>query len=74
MALPRTFEILEERGLVICGSPDTVSRKLEALFEELPAEYFWLFTYTQLVPQPALMRHFELMTEKVLPNFTDKIS
>ncbi len=73
MKLPKTFELLDERGLVVCGSPDTVSRKLEALFEELPAEYFWLFTYTQLIPQKAMMRHFELLTEKVLPNFTDKI-
>lgn len=72
-ALPRNFEIMEERGLTICGSPDTVTRKLEALLEDLPAEYLWLFTYTQLVPQPAMMRHFELLTEKVLPNITDKI-
>ncbi len=72
-ALPRNFEIMEERGLAIVGSPDTVSRKLEALFEDLPAEYFWLFTYTQLIPQPAMMRHFELLTEKVLPNFTDRV-
>ena len=73
MQLPRTFEIMVERGLTICGSPDTVSRKLEALFRNLPCAYLWLFTYTQLVPQRALMRHFELITEKVLPNFTDKV-
>jgi hypothetical protein len=30
-------------------------------------------TYTQLIPLPRMMRHWELLTEKVLPNFTDKI-
>ena len=62
-----------ERGLTICGSPDTVSRKFEAIFKNLPAEYFWLYTYNELVPHKACMRNFELLTEKVLPNFTDKI-
>jgi alkanesulfonate monooxygenase SsuD/methylene tetrahydromethanopterin reductase-like flavin-dependent oxidoreductase (luciferase family) len=71
--VPNTFESMCDRGLTICGSPDTVSRKLEALFKDLPAEYFWAFTYNELVPQKALMRSFELLTTKVLPRFTDKI-
>ena len=71
--VPNTFESMCDRGLTICGSPDTVSRKLEALFKDLPAEYFWAFIYNELVPQKALMRSFELLTTKVLPRFTDKI-
>ncbi len=67
------FETIEERGLVICGSPDTVTRKLEKLFKDLPCDHFWLFTYNGLIPQNKMMRHFELLTEKVLPNFTGKI-
>lgn len=67
------FKTIEERGLVICGSPETVNRKLEKLFKDLPCDYFWLFTYNGLIPQSKMMRHFELLTEKVLPNFTDKI-
>jgi hypothetical protein len=62
-----------DRGLTICGTPDTVCRKLEALLKDLPAEYLWLFTYNEMIPQKPMMRHFELVTEKVLPNFTDKI-
>ena len=73
MTVQNDFESLEKRGLVICGSPDTVTRKLEALFQELPADYFWMMQYNELVPQPAMMRHLELMTTKVWPRFTDKI-
>ena len=73
MKMQNDFESLEQRGLVICGSPDTVTRKLEALFKELPADYFWMMGYNELVPQKAMMRHLELMTTKVWPRFTDKI-
>ena len=72
-ALPNTFETLSERGLVIHGSPDTVNRKLEALFQALPCDYFWMFSYNGLVPHEAMMRSFELITEKVWPNFTDTV-
>lgn len=71
--IPATFKSMVDRGLTICGTPDTVNRKLEKLLEELPAEYLWLFTYNEMIPQKPMMRHFELITEKVLPNFTDKI-
>ncbi len=67
------FETMEKRGLVICGSPDTVKRKLDKLFVDLPCDYFWLFTYNGLISQKNMMRHFELLTEQVLPHFTDKI-
>jgi alkanesulfonate monooxygenase SsuD/methylene tetrahydromethanopterin reductase-like flavin-dependent oxidoreductase (luciferase family) len=71
--VPNTFESMVDRGLTICGSPDTVSRKLEQLFKDLPAEYFWAYIYNELVPQKAAMRTLELLTTKVLPRFTDKI-
>jgi len=71
--VPNTFESMVDRGLAICGSPDTVSRKLEALFKVLPAEYFWAVMYNELIPQKAMMRSFELLTTKVFPRFTDKI-
>lgn len=72
--VPNNFETMEERGLVICGSPDTIKRKFEKLFTDLPCDYFWLFTYNGLIPQNKMMRHFELLTEQVLPHFTDKVS
>ena len=71
--IPNTFEAMCERGLTICGSPDTVSRKLERLFKDLPCEYFWVFFYTELIPQKAAMRSLELLTTKVFPRVMDKI-
>ena len=70
--VPATFEALSERGLVIHGSPDTVNRKLEALFKQLPVDYFWMFIYNHM-PHAACMKSLELLTEKVWPNFTDSI-
>ncbi len=67
-----SFESLVERGLCIHGSPDTVNRKLEVLFKQLPVDNFWMFIYNHM-PQKASMRNLELLTEKVWPNFTDKI-
>ncbi len=73
MTVQNDFDSLEERGLVICGSPDTVKRKLEALFKELPVDYFWMMNYNELLPQKPMMRHMELMTKQVWPHFTDKV-
>ena len=70
--LPATFETISERGLVIHGSPDTVNRKIETLLDTLPVDYFWIFIYNHM-GHKSVMRSLELLTEKVWPNFTDKI-
>jgi alkanesulfonate monooxygenase SsuD/methylene tetrahydromethanopterin reductase-like flavin-dependent oxidoreductase (luciferase family) len=70
--VPATFEAMVERGLLIHGSPDTVNRKIEDLLKHLPVDYFWMFIYNHM-PHDACMRSLELITEKVWPNFTDKI-
>ena len=70
--VPATFEAMSERGLLIHGSPDTVNRKIEDLLKHLPVDYFWMFIYNHM-PHAACMRSLELITEKVWPNFTDKI-
>jgi len=69
---PATFEAMSERGLVIHGSPDTVNRKIEKLLKDLPVDYFWMFVYNHM-PQAACMKSLKLLTDKVWPNFTDKI-
>lgn len=71
--IPNTFESMCDRGLTLCGSPDTVSRKLDKLLKELPAEYLWVFYYNELIPQKQAMRGLELLTTKVFPRFSDKI-
>jgi alkanesulfonate monooxygenase SsuD/methylene tetrahydromethanopterin reductase-like flavin-dependent oxidoreductase (luciferase family) len=70
--VPNNFDETSKRGLVIHGSVDTVNRKIEALLEVLPVDYFWMFIYNHM-PHGAIMRSLELLTEKVWPNFTDKI-
>jgi len=71
--IPNTWEAQVERGFACCGTPDSVCRQLEAMLKDAEVEYLWLFTHGELVPQPAMLRHFELLTEKVLPHFTDRI-
>ena len=70
--VPNTFESMVDRGLAICGSPDTVSRKLERCSRFCRPN----------ISGPYLRRTgategddatFELFTTKVLPRFTDKI-
>jgi len=70
--MPATFETMAERGLVIYGTPDTVNRKLEKLLKDFPVDYFWNFVYNYM-PHDKLMKSYELLTEKVWPNFTDKV-
>ncbi|QLC26494.1 LLM class flavin-dependent oxidoreductase [Parasphingopyxis algicola] len=71
--IPSTIPEFIKRGILFCGSPDTVNRQLEAALKVMPIDYLWLFTPNELLPQPKMMKHLELMTRKVLPNFTDKI-
>lgn len=71
--IPNSWQSQVERGFACCGTPDSVSRQLEAMLDGTNVEYLWLFTHAELVPQDAMMRHFELLTEKVLPRFTDRI-
>ncbi|NWK97469.1 hypothetical protein DM806_17710 [Sphingobium lactosutens] len=72
-SIPSTVEKFIERGILFCGSPDTVNRQLEAAFKFMPVEYLWLFTPNELLPQAKMMKHLDLLTHKVLPNFTDRI-
>ena len=71
--IPTTMEELIKREILFCGSPDTVCKQMQNTLSYMPCEYLWLFTGNELLPQECLMKSTELMTEKVLPHFTDKI-
>jgi alkanesulfonate monooxygenase SsuD/methylene tetrahydromethanopterin reductase-like flavin-dependent oxidoreductase (luciferase family) len=71
--IPCTIDEFIKRGILFCGSPDTVNRQLEAALKVMPIDYLWLFTPNELLPQKMMMKHLDLMTRKVLPNFTDQI-
>ncbi len=47
-------------------------KNLEKELETYPVDYFWHFVYNHM-PHKPLMKSLELLTEKVWPNFTDKI-
>ena len=36
-------------------------------------EYLWLFTHGELIAQPAMLRHFELLTAKVFPRVATRV-
>jgi alkanesulfonate monooxygenase SsuD/methylene tetrahydromethanopterin reductase-like flavin-dependent oxidoreductase (luciferase family) len=72
-SIPSNISEFIKRGILFCGSPDTVNRQLEAALKVMPIDYLWLFTPNELLPQKMMMKHLDLMTRKVLPNFTDKI-
>ena len=62
-----TPEVLLERGLVLVGSADTVTRLLERIRERLPLRYLLAWQYISLIPNDALKRSIELFATKVLP-------
>jgi alkanesulfonate monooxygenase SsuD/methylene tetrahydromethanopterin reductase-like flavin-dependent oxidoreductase (luciferase family) len=71
--IPAAVDEFIRRGILYCGSPDTVNRQLEAALKVMPVDYLWLFTANELLAQPKMMRNLELMSTKVFPNFTDKV-
>ncbi len=71
--IPLTMDELIEREILYCGTPDQVCRQMEKTLSYMPCEHLWLFTGNELLPQRMLMKSMELMTEKVLPHFTNTI-
>ena len=60
---------LMERGLILVGTPDTVSRQMERLVEGTPVRWLFAWTYNGLTPHDKIMRSLELFATKVLPRF-----
>jgi len=65
---PSAEEMLEN-GLLLVGSPDTVSRQMERLVADTPVQWVFAWTYNGLVPHAKLMRSLELFATRVLPRF-----
>jgi alkanesulfonate monooxygenase SsuD/methylene tetrahydromethanopterin reductase-like flavin-dependent oxidoreductase (luciferase family) len=66
---PLTVPDLRERGLLLVGSPETVTRQLDLLFKQAPIDYLVAWQYISLIPNDALKRSIELFATKVLPRF-----
>jgi alkanesulfonate monooxygenase SsuD/methylene tetrahydromethanopterin reductase-like flavin-dependent oxidoreductase (luciferase family) len=71
--IPDTVEELVRRGLVYCGSPDSVNRQLEAARKYIPVDYLWLITPNEITPHAQMIKSLDLAARKVFPNFTDKV-
>ena len=54
-------------SLALVGSPDTVTRQLEALQRRLPVEWIFAWEYISLIPNETLKKSIELFATKVLP-------
>ena len=65
---PSVDEMLEN-GMLLVGSPETVTRQLERLLAQSPVRWLFAWTYNGLVPHAKLMRSLELFATRVLPRF-----
>ena len=64
-----TPQDLMDRGMLLVGSPDTVSRQMEQLLNDTPIRWLFAWTYNGLMPHPKIMRSLELFQTKVMPRF-----
>ncbi len=58
-----------DTGLIIAGTVDDVKRQVEAIYDEIPFEYFSMVCYNGLEPREQLMEDIELFARKVAPEF-----
>ena len=66
-----TPEEMMERGMLLVGTPDTVSRQMERLLKDTPVRWLFAWTYNGLIPHDKIMRSLELFSTKVLPRFAE---
>jgi len=64
-------EELMKRGLILVGTPDTVSRQVETMLKGSDIRWLFYWAYNGLMPHDKLMRSLELFATKVLPRFKD---
>jgi alkanesulfonate monooxygenase SsuD/methylene tetrahydromethanopterin reductase-like flavin-dependent oxidoreductase (luciferase family) len=67
-----TPQEMQESGMMLVGSVDTVTRSLERLMSDTPVRWLFAWTYNGLTPHAKIMRSLELFSEKVLPRVSTK--
>lgn len=65
--IPNTPETIRERGYALCGSVDTVAKKLEAMIKTLNTDLIVPWMAAGPAPIDKLLKSNELLVEKVLP-------
>jgi len=68
---PSPAEMIE-RGMLLVGSVDTVTRSFERLLQDTPVRSLFAWAYNGLVPHAKLMRSIELFATNVLPRVADR--
>jgi alkanesulfonate monooxygenase SsuD/methylene tetrahydromethanopterin reductase-like flavin-dependent oxidoreductase (luciferase family) len=58
---------MQESGMMLVGSVDTVTRSLERLLTDTPVRWLFAWTYNGLTPHAKIMRSLELFATQVLP-------
>ena len=66
-----TPQEMMDLGMLLLGTPDSVTRQMEALLEQTPVRWLFAWTYNGLTPHGKIMRSLELFATKVLPRFAD---
>jgi len=62
------WDDLEATGYVICGSPDTVARKLKQQMSEIGADQFMGLFHVGNMPHSSVVSSLELFSREVLPS------
>lgn len=68
---PMSPEEMMERGLLLVGSVDTVTRQIEQMKKVSPVRWIFAWTYNGLNPHDKILKSLELFKTKVLPRFDD---
>ena len=66
-----TPQEMMERGILLVGTPDTVSRQMERLLADTPVRWLFAWNYIGLMAHDKIMRSLELFKTKVLPRFAE---
>ncbi|MBM3138636.1 MAG: LLM class flavin-dependent oxidoreductase [Chloroflexi bacterium] len=64
-----TPEEMMELGLVLVGTPETVTRQMETLRARLPVQWIFAWQYNGLVPHEMILRSLDLFATRVMPRF-----
>ncbi len=67
--LSYSYDLIRDRGYTFSGTPDEVTRGIEALLENTSTEFLFLQVNTGAAPRDVILRSMETFAEQVLPRF-----
>jgi limonene 1,2-monooxygenase len=73
-SIPKLVDELNESGAFVIGTPDMAVRHLERLQEKTGGFGCYLMLGADIARWPAMLRHYELMAEEVIPHFNGQLA